>query len=253
MPFTARDTVAIETFARLATSRMLTDGCRRFEAFFLDFFLTGFMDKEIVRFSECFSSCFSACSVRIVNVKAARIRVFERDSQLEGAGKPGWNTASWKAFPKVSPSTHTSLTSGVTRFTCSIFAMAAVLLGMDLTARRDLQPVPHKRQDGNETFFSSALAAGQVHNQRAAFQSGHSPRKPRKLIALRAPHTHRLCQSGRLAINHSARCLRRAVARSQACAACGQHQRRTLAAEIFKLARNCVFIVRQKPGPSLGL
>ena len=49
---------------------------------------------------------------------------------------------------------------------------------------RDLQPVPHKRQDGNETFFSSALAARQVHNQRAAFQSGHSPRKPRKLIAL---------------------------------------------------------------------
>jgi hypothetical protein len=44
----------METEARLATSRMLMVARRRFEVFFFDFNLVGFMDKKILRFSECF-------------------------------------------------------------------------------------------------------------------------------------------------------------------------------------------------------
>jgi hypothetical protein len=55
IPLTARETVEIETPARLATSRMLTDTWRRFDEFFLVFFLEGVIGKSIVLFSECFS------------------------------------------------------------------------------------------------------------------------------------------------------------------------------------------------------
>src|ERR1035438_1360220 len=56
MPLTARDTVEMETPARLATSRMLTVTRRQFEDFFAGFFLEAFIGKEIVLFSECFST-----------------------------------------------------------------------------------------------------------------------------------------------------------------------------------------------------
>jgi hypothetical protein len=54
MRLTARETVAIDTPARLATSRMFTEAGRRLSGLFL-FELTG---KKIVRFSRCFSVRF---------------------------------------------------------------------------------------------------------------------------------------------------------------------------------------------------
>src|ERR1700739_1241131 len=52
MPLTARETVAIDTRARLATSRMLTAARRRFD----EIFFAGLIGRTIVRFSRCFST-----------------------------------------------------------------------------------------------------------------------------------------------------------------------------------------------------
>jgi len=120
------------------------------------------------------------------------------------------------------------------------------MLRVGLPAPGDFEPMAEERHDGCETFFGAALAAGKIHDQRVASETGDSTREPCIGVALRSPGAHCFRQSWRLTVEDTAGRFGRAIARAEAGAAGGEYEGRALRAERFELGRDRVFLVGQQ-------
>ena len=127
------------------------------------------------------------------------------------------------------------------------------LSGMRLAASGDLDAVLEQGKDRGQAFFSAALAAGKVDDERAASESGHGAREPGEGMIHGAEGSHGLGKAWGFAVNHAAGCFGSAVARTEAGASNGEDQSRSLKAEFFECCGDPVFVVWHEARPDFGL
>ena len=124
---------------------------------------------------------------------------------------------------------------------------------MLLAAGCYLDGVLNQGENGAEAFRGAALAAGQVDDERAAFESRDGARQPCKFILRCADGAHGFSQAGGFAVDDAARGLRRAVAGTEASAADGEDEGGADCGPFFELGCDRVFVVGEERGFKLTL
>jgi len=227
MWLTVRETVAIETPARLATSRILTAlGRRRSE----DLFLAALTSGSIVTVPGV--SQVSSASMGDWNWRESK-----RIAMIQRAGrelKEGGNGQMWKAFPR-KPAEAYSLSIR--------FSECSGRCGVVRVTGGDVEGVIEDEKNRFEAFDGALLASRQVDDESAAFQACHSARQRSEYVLERTAGAHELGNSRCFTVDHAPGRLWRAIARSQAGSACREHKGCAMRAPLFDFFDDCVFLV----------
>ena len=124
---------------------------------------------------------------------------------------------------------------------------------MLLAAGCDVDSVLDEGENGAEAFRGAALAAGQVDDERAAFESGDGAGEPCEFVLRGADGAHGFGEAGGFAVDDAARGLRRAVAGTEASAADGEDEGGVICGPFFEPGCDSVFVVGEERGFELTL